>query len=115
MSDEPTFELRTTSNGGDAVVFTVLGEVDMTTAPELSKAFAGVVGTVRRVVVDLSDVIFLDSTGLSALVRGRRELGGDDVDLRVVAPPSSIVRRVIEIAHLVEALSPADSLADALA
>jgi len=114
MTDETTFDLRTTAHAGDTVVVTVVGEVDMMTAPELTKVFNGVAGATRRVVVDLSEVTFLDSSGLNALVRGRRELGAGDIDLKVVAPPSSLVRRVIDIAQLDSTLSPIDSLDDAL-
>jgi anti-anti-sigma factor len=114
MTDESTFALHTASDAAETVVLTVTGEVDMTTAPELAKAFEGMAGPVHRVIVDLSAVAFLDSSGLNVLLRGRRELAATDIDLRVVAPPASVVRRVIEIAQLHESLSPVDSLDDAL-
>jgi len=113
MTDESTFEIRT-AHAGDVIVLTVVGEVDMTTAPELSKALSTVSDTAPRVVVDLGSVTFLDSSGLNALVRGRRELAASDVDLKVVVPAEGPVRRVIEIARLDDALSLVDSLDDAL-
>ncbi len=114
MTDESPFELHTTVDGSGAVVVTVAGEVDMTTAPGLTKAFDGVAGSVRKVVVDLGGVTFLDSSGLNALVRGRRELAAADIELSVVAPPPGLARRVIGIAQLDSTLAPVDSLADAL-
>ena len=113
MTDQPTFELRTAAAATDTVVVTVLGEIDMTTAPELADALAAATPSVRRVVVDLSNVTFLDSSGLSALVRSRRELAGAGVDLGIVAPPSSLARRVIGIAQLDSTLAVVGSLDDA--
>jgi len=113
MTDESTFELHS-GTSGDAIVLTVIGEVDMTTAPELANALAAVSDTASRVVVDLGGVTFLDSSGLNALVRGSRELADNDVDFRVVAPPTGTVRRVIEITRLEDSLSLVDSLDDAL-
>ena len=114
MTDESPFELHTTTDSSDVVVVTVVGEVDMTTAPELTKAIDGVAGTARKVVVDLSGVTFLDSSGLNALVRGRRELAAADRELSVVAPPAGVVRHVIGIAQLDATLAPVDALDDAL-
>jgi anti-sigma B factor antagonist len=60
------------SVGGYPVV-AVSGEVDVYSAPELMQS------GVSTVVVDLSDVAFLDSTGLGALVEARAattEAGG---------------------------------------
>jgi len=114
MTDESTFELHSAVADDGIVVLTVVGEVDMTTAPELTRAFAAVPDSSRRVIVDLGGVTFLDSSGLNALVRGRRELAAGDVELRVVAPAAGAVRRVIEITQLEESLSPVESLEDAL-
>ena len=58
----------------DAVIVEVIGEIDMSTAPKLAGAVASVHETTRRVVVDLSEVSFLDSSALSALVLCEREL-----------------------------------------
>lgn len=54
------------------------GEIDSFTAPRLRQALAGL-ASARRLVVDLSDVGFIDSAGLGALVGGIRrshEAGG---------------------------------------
>jgi anti-sigma B factor antagonist len=52
---------------GDARI-SVRGELDMATAPQLSDAISSAASTGRqRVVLDLSSVTFVDSTGISAL------------------------------------------------
>lgn len=65
----------------DPLVVTVDGDVDVTTAPALRAELARLMaGRNARVVLDLSDVPFLDSTGLGVLVgrlRSIRLAGGD--------------------------------------
>ena len=58
---------------------TVFGSIDMDTADELFSAIviAGMHDGEGRVVVDLGQVTFLDSSGLSALVRGQRKLADE--------------------------------------
>ena len=68
----------------------------------------------RRVVVDLSEVTFLDSSGLNALVTSRRSLAARDVDLRVISPTDHVVRRVFEIAQLTEELGVVETFDAAL-
>jgi anti-sigma B factor antagonist len=86
----------------------VVGEVDMTTAPELSQAIERTPDGTDLVVIDLSEVSFLDSTGLNALVQGRRTLAERDVALTVVVPPEGAIRRVFEITRLTEPLTVID-------
>lgn len=60
-------------NGGDQVLLSVHGEVDMATAPDLEAALERALrGPARQVVVDLRGVGFMDSTGLATLVRQER-------------------------------------------
>ena len=112
-SDESTFQLQS-SPVGDALVIAVVGEIDMTSAPELGKAIDLVPDQMRRVVVDLCAVTFLDSSGLNALVRGKRALDRKGIAFHVVAPADGVVRRVFEITQLTESLSVVDSLDVAL-
>ena len=52
-------------------------------------------------VIDLCDVEFLDSSGLSALLRARALLARDDRQLAVVCPPGP-VRRLFDLAGVDE-------------
>ncbi|MEO8850418.1 MAG: STAS domain-containing protein [Allobranchiibius sp.] len=65
----------------DPLVVRVQGDVDVTTAPALRAELARLLAARNaRVVLDLSDVPFLDSTGLGVLVgrlRSIRLAGGD--------------------------------------
>jgi anti-sigma B factor antagonist len=94
----------------------VTGEIDMATAPELAQAIdAGVHGSVQRVVVDLSNATFLDSSALNALVHAQRTLAERETTFTVVSPSDETVRRVFEITQLTGPLGLVDSLGDALA
>jgi anti-sigma B factor antagonist len=113
VADTP-FELRSTLVA-DAAIVEVIGEVDMATAPQLAAAIGSVNETVRRVVVNLSEVSFLDSSALNALVHSQRELARRDVAFRVVSPSDRVVRKVFEITQLTTPLNVVDSLDEALA
>ena len=113
MTDTP-FELRSTRIG-DAVVVAIVGEIDIATAPEVSKAIDIVYGDAGRIVVDLSEVTFLDSSALNAFVQSQQGLAQHDVGFRIVSPADHAVRNVFEITRLTEALSVVDSLDEALA
>jgi anti-sigma B factor antagonist len=64
----------------DIPVVAVSGEVDVYSAPELKESLTKLLESgAKSVIVDLSDVAFLDSTGLGALVEARAatsEAGG---------------------------------------
>lgn len=65
---------------GDRTVIAVAGEVDIATAETLDAEITQVLaGGATHLVLDLSEVAFLDSTGLGVLVKGlkrAREAGG---------------------------------------
>ncbi len=92
-ADDNQFEVRS-SSVGDAVVITVLGEVDIISAPELSTAIDVVPDQASRLVIDLCDVTFLDSSGLNALLRVKQALDEKNIVFHVVVPADSVVRRV---------------------
>jgi anti-sigma B factor antagonist len=108
------FDVRS-SHASDVLIVEAVGEIDMATAPRLAEAIDGTTDTTRRVIVNLADVTFLDSSALNTLVRCRRELGERDIVFRVVVPSERVVRRVFEIAHLANELNLVDSLVQALA
>ncbi len=69
------------------------GEVDVTQADGLSRALVDVAcGTPGEVVLDLSDLRFLDVAGARALARATQVLRGADVHLRLVRAPRVAAR-----------------------
>jgi anti-sigma B factor antagonist len=89
---------------GDGVpkrrVVTASGEIDLATAGQLrDRLIAAVLDADVDVVVDLSGVTFLDSTGLEVLVRTNSRLVSAGRRL-VVRDPSQRVRRVLGVSGL---------------
>jgi anti-anti-sigma factor len=84
------------------------GELDIATAPRLERALMDGRKPGDRVVLDLADLEFIDSTGLRVIIRGveAARRGGWDLRLRE-GPPA--VHRVFEIAGILDALPFADS------
>ena len=79
-------------------IITPQGTLDASTAPQLKK-FKSASAAVDPVVINLSDVDFLDSSGLGAIVgiaREKRELGGDVT----LACMNNKVRKVFEITQV---------------
>lgn len=77
---------------GDARVDKVLeSRLDASSAPALKKRIAALIKSGHhRIALDLSDVEFIDSNGLSALVSALRQLqGGGDVVL--ISPRSTVL------------------------
>ena len=79
------------SENGDAVVVRLEGEIDLYNAPALREALLDAAGRApRRLVVDLSEVTFLDSTALGALVQARSAL--PDGEFALAAPRLELKR-----------------------
>ncbi|MEV4622950.1 anti-sigma factor antagonist [Asanoa sp. NPDC049573] len=93
-----------TEQHGDIVVVSVGGELDMATAPQLQDQITDLLDRgLPRLVFDLTDLSFCDSTGLSVFVRAKNstdEAGG----LVRLAAPQRGVRRILEVSGLVEVL-----------
>lgn len=81
----------------------VTGEIDIATAEALvSEAFDELDAGPGILELDLGAVTFLDSSGLSALVRIRSEATGRDIALRLTRVPPAVAR-VIEVSGLDDA------------
>lgn len=98
--------------GGDgATVLVVAGEVDMSTVQPLRSAIVDVLDRgAPELVVDLDAVTFLDSTGISVLVLGRRTATGTGTRYRVVNA-RDMVARVLEVTGVRDYLNESDGTA----
>ena len=99
--------------GSTTLVVTVKGELDLTNARELRRAMAPA-SDVRRVVVDLTNLDYLDSSGLNALVVAKKDLDELAIPISVVATPGGNVGRLFNLARIGEMLTLVDSLEEAL-
>jgi anti-sigma B factor antagonist len=101
-------------HGERARVVHVVGEIDTLTAPVLRTRLDEHLAEVELLVLDLSQVTFLGSAGLAALVAARDEADRYDHRLRLV-PGSRIVVRALEATGLLTLFDLADSAEEALA
>ena len=96
------------------VVLTVGGEVDLATAPQLrAKLVALVEDGAGSVVVDLTPVAFMDSTGLQALLAGRKRAHARGRSIRLVCPEGQVLR-VLRLTGVATVFPVYDSLAEAV-
>jgi len=77
-------------------VLGVSGELDMATGPVLGQRIRRPLfwEKVTRLVVDLSGVTFIDSSGTNALVLSHAHADALDRDVRFVCPEGSVLRRL---------------------
>ncbi len=89
---------------GRVTVATVRGEIDIASSDDLGRMLNRV-ATAKRLVLDLSGVDFMDSSGLAVLLRQsmRRRDAGGSLHIR---HPSQSVRRLLEFCCLEHLLEP---------
>lgn len=99
----------TLSSAGDALI-SLSGELDLSGAPALDEEIRRLAARddVRRVVLDLRDLAFLDSSGLRVVAIAARRLSGAGRELTLVRGPET-VQRVFEITRMADQLDFVDS------
>jgi stage II sporulation protein AA (anti-sigma F factor antagonist) len=109
LLDEATFSLAEDGGGdGDGErVIRLRGELDIESAPDLERVLLRSRPRGQRVVVDLTELKFMDSTGLRVLLRARAaaEEGRWQINLRNVPPT---IRRLFDMTGVHAAL-PAET------
>jgi anti-sigma B factor antagonist len=82
-----------TTQVGAASVLTLRGEIDVYTAPRLRQAIIDLVdGGASHIIIDMSAVDFLDSTGLGVLVGGLKRVRVKDGSLSIVTSQDKILK-----------------------
>lgn len=92
---EVTTELRKAGDR-EAAIVSVRGEIDLATADRLTRALAGC-DQAGLVVLDLSEVGFIDSSGLRVVMIALRDF---ESRLGVLFAPDSSVERLFEVAQV---------------
>ena len=95
---------------GSALVLRLDGRLNMVAAPRLKAAIDDAVGAGRpRIVVDLSSVSFMDSSGLGALVAGLKKARQASGDLRITGVNQQVAT-VLRLTNLDRVLRAHDSV-----
>jgi anti-anti-sigma factor len=101
----PMAEIRV-EREDETVVAILTGEVDMSNAATVRQQIAGsITPDDDAVIVDLSELSFIDSAGLHSLIELGTVLDERRQKLLLCLPPGSTIRRAIEIIGLPHAVS----------
>lgn len=99
---------------GDWTVLEVAGEVDVYTAPKLRERLIGLVGDGHhKIIVDMTAVDFLDSTGLGVLVGGLKRIRANEGSLALVCNAERILK-IFRITGLTKVFPIHDTVDEAL-
>jgi anti-sigma B factor antagonist len=98
------FSAQRTSEGS-AVLLALYGELDLGSAPELDRQLQEIEHPdLHRLVIDLSGLRFMDSTGLASIMQAQRRAQASGHEL-VLRRPTSQVRRLFELTGVTERLT----------
>lgn len=101
-----------TTPGSDRYVITVSGEVDLATSAALDAAIiAAIESDTSALAIDLTDVSFMDSSGLGVIVRGLKRCREADKDLDLVITNERVLK-VFGITGLDQVIPIHDSIED---
>ena len=95
MSTAARPTLRVTTGGtGPTTVLHVAGDLDLASAGQLRGVLRDLLdrGDVRRLVLDMAGLEFLDVTGLNVIVDAQRVLSGDGGTLALRSPRPMVLR-----------------------
>ena len=100
----------------DVWVFTLRGEHDISSEPSFERRLEDAFDAGSTVIVDLSEVEFMDSSVLRALAYGAAQAARHPQHhIGIVAPPDSQARRLLAVTGIDKHASIANTRADALA
>jgi anti-sigma B factor antagonist len=101
---------------GGWTVLSVEGEVDLYTAPAVREAaIEAMEAGADHLLLDLTEVPFMDSSGLGVIVACLKRLRESGGDLAVVSPPSSPPTKLLSLTGLDHAIPTHATVEEALA
>ena len=94
---------------GDLALVRVSGEVDLSWSQQVRKAILDALAQANAVGVELSQVSYIDSSGIAALVEGFQNARGKNQKFSLIAASRS-VKSVLELARLDRVFPMVDSV-----
>ena len=105
VSTQPLAAIRTRLES-DVTVIAVSGELDLASADQLDKAIRDAEESATGwIVIDLEDLTFMDSTGLSVLLHARRRASENGDRLRFIRSRHEQVTRLLSLTDTTELFS----------
>ena len=93
---------------GDSARLVLSGELDLASSNSLVDAVTRLVGAdAKEIVLDIGPLVFIDSTGLRALLSSRAACAEKDTALMLAPAPEQVspqVRRLLQVTGLLERL-----------
>jgi anti-sigma B factor antagonist len=106
------FQIHQERNGADAVVVKLSGEFDMAGCASFETAVQSLQSLngepLRKVVIDLAELTFIDSSGIRSLLDSKRRAEEHGLALVVRVPEAGQVRQVLELTGVDHVLDGAD-------
>jgi len=100
MEERPQFRVGYETPSDDIGVVVLEGEIDIYSAPEFKEVLVNSIESgAHRVIVDLTEVTFIDSTTLGVLVSGAKRVRPRNGNLDIVCSDENIIR-IFEITGL---------------
>jgi anti-sigma B factor antagonist len=117
MTTQPKRELLVDATDEEGVrVIEVRGELDIASAPKLEDELEMALEQAHGpIVIDLTELAFMDSTGLRTLIMGQRRAGDKQRAFAVARRPGEFVARVFELSGADRAFSLYDARTTAVA
>jgi anti-sigma B factor antagonist len=110
--DELSIDLKS-EDGGGTLLFKLRGSLDLATAPTVRAALAEATAKGNHeLIVDLTQLEFLDSTGLGVLIGAHRRAAEDGGSLRLIVSDGPI-SRLLNITGLINVFAVYHSADDA--
>ena len=106
-ADPPVFSLAVRASDDGRTTIAVAGELDLANAEEFVRAVRAALRE-GPVVIDLTEVVFMDSAGVRALNTALHEAAEREQELRVVAAMQPNVVQVLELTGMLGLLPVQD-------
>ena len=98
---------------GDRCVVRIRGEIDISNAAEVAREIEhSIASDCSQVVVDLAATAYLDSSGISILIRLAERLRATRQRMQLVVPEDSPIRGIVELTALPQVMTVATHLPD---
>jgi anti-sigma B factor antagonist len=104
MEELQEFEVTTGALARSVATVRIAGDLDLYTAPEVEAAFTALPDETRHVLADLTELAFVDSAGIAALLAAERRLRGGGGSLVLLVDDPRVLR-VLEVTGLDRFLS----------
>lgn len=101
-----------TSQNGPYTIIALTGEVDLSYSPMARRQILDHLGQKQNVLVDLSKVAYIDSSGVASLVEGLQYAKSNDLTFGLVGTSKSAMQ-VLKLARLDKVFTLYDSINDA--